>query len=389
VFAYDLNEPDIINALLDLGREKRVRVILDDAALHRSSAKKQSPEDKFEGLFRDVAGDAILRGKFGRYAHDKVFIVYADRARQQPLVVLTGSTNFSVTGLYVNANHVLVFNDTAIAGTYAAVFQKAWETKASAAAFAKSSLATKTHKFTPAGTGLIEIDFSPHTAADKDKVLRRIVDRIHQESELTSRGSVLFAVMALEADQHAVAPNLVYQALKAVHANERLFSYGISDSPGEVQLYGPDSKGGVLVSGKPGQPVLPLPFQQVPSIGLGHEIHHKFVVCGFGRPDAVVYCGSSNLAEGGEQANGDNLIAVHDTDVATAFAIEALLLVDHYNFLDRLSSKTTHQSTLTAAGDNRKAAKAASWFLGTTAAWSTPYFAPDSTRARDREIFSS
>lgn len=133
---------------------------------------------------------------------------------------------------------------------------------------------------------------------------------------------------------------------------------------------------------------MPSPFEQVPGIGGGHEIHHKFVVCGFGRLDAVVFCGSSNLAEGGEMENGDNLLAIHDTDIATAFAIEALLLIDHYNFLDRLSAKTTSSRARNAASDTRAAAKSAAWFLGTTDAWAHPYFASGSTRARDRELFS-
>lgn len=54
--------------------------------------------------------------------------------------------------------------------------------------------------------------------------------------------------------------------------------------------------------------------------------------------DPAVYCGSSNLASGGEAENGDNLLEIHDADVATAFAIEALGLVDHYNFLDRMAN---------------------------------------------------
>jgi hypothetical protein len=48
------------------------------------------------------------------------------------------------------------------------------------------------------------------------------------------------------------------------------------------------------------------------------------------------YCGSSNLTSGGEAANGDNLIAIRDADEATAFAIEALGLIDHDSFLDRM-----------------------------------------------------
>jgi len=37
--------------------------------------------------------------------------------------VLTGSTNFSVTGLYVNSNHVLIFDDPDIASLYAQMFE--------------------------------------------------------------------------------------------------------------------------------------------------------------------------------------------------------------------------------------------------------------------------
>src|SRR5277367_5277492 len=117
-----------------------------------------------------------------------------------------------------------------------------------------------------------------------------------------------------------------------------IFSYGISDNPGGIFLYPAGKTTGVLVTGKPINTQLPPPFDQVPNIGgVGHQVHHKFVVCGFNGSDPVVYCGSSNLALGGEQQNGDNLLAIHDGDVATAFALEALALVDHFNFLDRVA----------------------------------------------------
>ena len=65
----------------------------------------------------------MVRGHFSRYAHDKVMIVSGSSGPQR---VLTGSTNFSVTGMYVNSNHVLVFNDEDIAGMYSQVFNEAW-----------------------------------------------------------------------------------------------------------------------------------------------------------------------------------------------------------------------------------------------------------------------
>jgi hypothetical protein len=80
VFAYDLNEPDVCKAFLQLAGEGRIRVILDNASLHH---KPGAPEDAFEQQFRAaMKGNAnILRGKFGRFAHDKVIIVYKAAAR--------------------------------------------------------------------------------------------------------------------------------------------------------------------------------------------------------------------------------------------------------------------------------------------------------------------
>jgi hypothetical protein len=76
VFADDLNEPDLIGRLLKLARKGRIRMILDNAALHRD-AKKPAPEDQFEKPFVKAAGNKKLlqRGKFGRYSRDKVMIV--------------------------------------------------------------------------------------------------------------------------------------------------------------------------------------------------------------------------------------------------------------------------------------------------------------------------
>src|SRR5262249_54979885 len=125
VFAYDLNEPDIIQRLLKLGKRGSVRVILDNAPLHHST-KKKTPEDEFERTFNDAAKSpaAVLRGHFQRFSHNKIFVVYKGNKAQ---TVLTGSTNFSVTGLYVNSNHLLVFNNPVVAAKYADLFNEAWD----------------------------------------------------------------------------------------------------------------------------------------------------------------------------------------------------------------------------------------------------------------------
>jgi hypothetical protein len=336
VFAYDLNEPDVVKILLTLAAQGRVRVILDNSKEHTRPGTPKTPEDQFTDRFQQQkkSPSDILRGCFDRYSHDKVFIVSRNGSA---IEVLTGSTNFSLTGLYVNANHVLVFEDADVAGI------TKWPSGPAASAFSSTSLATQPYGSQAGFVPKMSITFSPHTPADVDKVLGGMADRIEQETH-SAKGNVIFAVM-----QIAQASGAVCVELGALHAKQSVYSYGISDAPTGVFLYAPGKATGVQVTGKPSQVTLPAPFDQVPSLP-GHEIHDKFVVCGLNGNNPVVYCGSSNLSAGGEKQNGDNLLAIFDADVATAFAIEALGLVDHYNWLDRWAKpKAAGKSKGTAA----------------------------------------
>jgi len=389
VLAYDLNEPDVIARLLKLAGEGRIRIVLDNAKLHTSTDKKPSWEDEFEQAFDKAAGKpaAILRGKFGRYAHDKIFIVSQNG---KAVSVLTGSTNFSVTGMYVNSNHVLVFDDAKVAATYQSLFEAIWQGKAAKAAFLKTDFSKKPSSFDPPP---LDITFSPHTQAYALSVLQGVADRIAKEgSKPKAQGSVLFAVMQVDGSD-----STVYNALAGVHKNARIFSYGITDTTKGIELYKPGVPQGVLVTGKPVHTVLPPPFDQVPNIGgVGHQVHHKFVVCGFGTADATVYCGSSNLASGGEMANGDNLLAIRDADVATVFAIEALGLVDHFNFLDRCASQTAKAGKTSKAAAAKKpkpaskvqAAVSAGWYLPVDGKWTASYFNRSDLHYWDRALFA-
>ncbi len=361
VFAYDLNEPDIAKMLLTLAEQGRVRVILDNADLHVTQPNKdETPEDQFTDLFkqRKQKDSDVVRGSFARFSHDKVFIVLRNG---EAMEVLTGSTNFSLTGLYVNANHVLVFADAEVARRYDQVFEKSWQvlssnrspSKPAAAAFSGSNLATQPYQSQAGSVPKMQITFSPHTNDDVTRILGGISSRIEQETH-SAKGNVIFAVM-----QIARSSGPVCETLGSLHATKSVFSYGISDAPEGVFLYKPGVATGVQVTGKPGQITLPAPFDQVPKLP-GHEIHDKFVVCGLNGNDPVVYCGSSNLASGGEAENGDNLLEIHDADVATAFAIEALGLIDHYSFLDRMAKPkkmAATKGTLAKRATSKKAAK--------------------------------
>jgi PLD-like domain len=365
VFAYDLNEPDIAKALLTLAKEGRIRILLDNASLHHNKIVP-AREDIFETLFNEAAtGNAtIIRGKFSRFQHNKVFII---RKGLGATKVLCGSTNFSVTGVYVNSNHVLVFNDKKVATVYGDVFNEAWNNKLNGPKFKASPFASTQFSFAGGGVPKMKISFAPHDAVFATTTVDAIAARVTNE-----KSSVFFAVMEVDKSSGPIFP-----ALKSLHKNDAIFSYGISDSTTDIFLYKPTSKTGIKVTGKTVKVSLPPPFNQEASIGLGHQIHHKFIVCGFNTAKAVLWCGSSNLALLGEQQNGDSLIEIADKDIATAFAIEALALVDHFHFRNNNMNTKPNNNTIAKKPI----------FLNLTNKWALRYYDKNDLHFVDRQLF--
>lgn len=381
VFAYDLNEPRFVRICLDLARAGRIRMILDNSTsteTNKQTGKKtvsghgaeDSPETWFEQAFNDArTGEAgIWRGRFSRFAHDKVIIV---KASGLPEKVLTGSTNFSVTGFCINANHIAIFNNAEVAALFEEVFGSCYGKTDMTKIFKATRYSEE--EFHPAAGAIPDttITFAPH---DKDVAIRiidSIADLISSPAGDGAKSSVLFSVMQIGTDESSGA---VYPALRGLQDNESIFSYGITDSTKAISLHKPGSKKGILVNAKDLQASLPPPFNTEASSGIVHNIHHKFVVIDFNKPNARVFFGSSNLAVGGEKANGDNLVCVKDTEIATIFAIQALAIIDHYHFRAKKGKATRTNEPLTLDKDS---------------SWAKPYFNPNDIKFVDRKLFAA
>jgi len=59
VFAYDLNEPDMVKILVKLAKEGRLRIILDNAGLHHSKSAPK-PEDAVADLITNAKADGAI-----------------------------------------------------------------------------------------------------------------------------------------------------------------------------------------------------------------------------------------------------------------------------------------------------------------------------------------
>ena len=360
VFAYDLDEPEIARLLLELAKDNRLKIILDSAGDH---GETDSIESQFEDEFKNVGNPAFIeRGKYKALAHKKIFIQIKNG---KAVKVLTGSTNFSTNGLYVNANHLLIFNNKKIAKQYEDVFDASFG-KANMDKFRGTEFSTTDFDFSEDNSPKFTLTFAPHPKTDA----QRIFDRISQRIE-AAESDVFFAIM------NDTSQSSILDSIRKMVRSDKVYTYGITDTIGkkdtdyEVFVYKPNLKRGVRVAAKGVSNILPPPFGEVPGIR-GYAIHHKFVVVDFRGSDPVVYCGSSNLAFGPEQRNGDNLLEIHDEDIATAFAIEAGRLVDHFQW--RNKELTDDPMNLDDLSDSSKI-------------WYKKYYNPNDLRYLEREKF--
>jgi phosphatidylserine/phosphatidylglycerophosphate/cardiolipin synthase-like enzyme len=353
LFAYDLDEPDFMRGLQKLG--KRLRAYLDNAPLHTKAGALEIDAHKI--LTKSAGAKNVKQGHFHRFAHNKILI---QKKNGKPVKVLTGSANFSVRGLYVQANNILVFHDETTAALYEAAFEESFD---NAEKFAHSEIAEGWHDVEGQGLPKFSICFSPHKTSQTS--LERVGDAI---SKATS--SVLFAVMELSGS------GPVMDDLKALPSREKIFAYGMTQAAAGIKVYKPGASDSMLVPFSYLKGKVPPPFQDEYSGGMGMVIHDKFVVVDFNTANPVVFTGSSNLASGGEEANGDNLLAIYDPLVASAYAIEAIRLVDHYHFRAQLKATAAAEPWTLQSNDAKEK-------------WWEPYYDSKDIRCNERVLFSS
>jgi phosphatidylserine/phosphatidylglycerophosphate/cardiolipin synthase-like enzyme len=356
--AYDLNEPDIVSRLEQLGA--RLRVIIDDSSGSHAAADSAETQSA-QRLTASAGENNVQRGHFTGLQHNKVFIAKRDGA---PVRVLGGSTNFSYRGLYIQANNMYVVQDEQLAQLFEQMFEAAFTEMAD---FTSTDSAQDWHQVRTEGRPPVDVCFSPHASSDVS--LQRVGTAI---TDATS--SVLYSVAFL--NQIGTGP--VREALDKL-MNRAVFSYGVVDKDNGLQITKPGGDVG-LVDFAYLRDHAPEPFKTEWSGGSGIHIHHKFVVTDFDQPTATVFTGSSNLSPSGETNNGDHLLMIADQRIATAYAIEALRVFDHLNFRDKMQQAENKPDALLLQKPTA--------ISGTDQPWFAKFYESGGQRERDRLTFS-
>ena len=352
VFAYDLDAPDLIAELKKLG--PRLRLYLDDSADHVKTGAHEL--DAHAALARTAGKENIRTGHFNRFAHDKVMIL---KRGDVPIKVLSGSANFSIRGLYVQSNNVFVIDDPAAAALYEQAFEQSWT---NAAGFAASPIASKWFELGGNGLPKYAVSFSPHD--DPEVSLSRVAEAIKQ-----AKSSVLFAIMEIGG---GTGP--VLEAIRDLPHRKDIYAFGTTQrltGALRVQAHGDP---GTFIPFSYLTEKVPAPFQQEWNGGAGQVIHHKFVVVDFNGDSPIAFAGSSNLAAGGEHANGDNLVAITHPGLVAEYAVEAIKLIDHYRFRATMRNATDEQPLrLKRRSEN----------------WAADYYRPGTPKYIERTVFAS
>jgi len=337
----------------------------------------QAPVAENEEARNQISVSATSRQFFyrpppsGHIVHNK-FLIYVD-ARGKPQAVLTGSTNWTATGLCAQTNNALVIVDPNVAQRYLDYWNVL---KADQVAHAKNpkvfqgpamrafdgklkpafQLDTKVPKGNPTTPSSLTSYFSPNTPRQRSKTKGTEVEPIDMK-DLESR---------VNAAKHAVlflafipgTPSITKFAAEAQRANKDLFVRGCVTAPDAAGTFYYALRGSSppkqprAVKGQPKAPKKPA--QQDPRVIAADALskadaptgwlpellkagfaitHDKIVVIDPFADDCVVVTGSHNLGYQASYNNDENLVLIQgNKKLALAYATHVLDVYDHFSW---------------------------------------------------------
>jgi phosphatidylserine/phosphatidylglycerophosphate/cardiolipin synthase-like enzyme len=266
IAAYDFDLESLTGALLRAHeRGVRVRMVIDGDNL-----ELDQPLDLID------AGVPVVEDGRSATMHDKFVVI-------DGTITWTGSWNLTDNGTYRNNNNVLRIVSPEMAANYAAEFDEMFEDDA----FGPGSPADTPYPILIAGDAEIRTLFAP-----EDGVMGEILATVSG-----ARESIRF--LAYSFTDEALAAEMMARAAAGVLV-EGVFEARGAES--EYSRYGPLHDAGLQVW-KDGNPAI---------------MHHKVIII----DRATVITGSFNYSASADQSNDENLLIIHDPQLAAHYLEE-------------------------------------------------------------------
>jgi phosphatidylserine/phosphatidylglycerophosphate/cardiolipin synthase-like enzyme len=345
---YELNDPELIPALTALG--PRCHLLLANGAF------KPPTNDENADVRAKLRNEVDLHDRMvtgSHFAHNK-FVVFCDPGGN-PQCVLTGSTNWTSTGLCTQANNAVLIGDPDIAADFLAE----WKLLVDAGNGYPKSLATAnstSQTFTVDGASITQW-FAPTTAGQDLDYARTLINAAQdgvlflffnpgvfkpddQPEMWTLLQNILFR-------HHVDNPNydpalyirgVVNQNIVNLTSSpaQNTDSSGDSSAPAPVALYSGGDKAPLLLNQDAMIPAnIKATFHEWATeiLGSGVHVHSKVVVIDPFGDKPVVMTGSHNLGYKAATQNDDNLVIIEGSrPLAVAYALNIIAILESYRW---------------------------------------------------------
>lgn len=347
---YELTDRELIDAIKRSAG--RVKVLLTNAdSTERSPAGRQrkiydgtnaSTRIELKAALGDSLIDRLLPK--GAYIGHNKFIVYVD-ASGVARIVLTGSTNWTPTGLCAQTNNVLVLDDDVIAARFLDYWDRLVADAAKQAPKLRADNAVPPPELSlGAAGGNTRIWFSPNTKPKtKPKNAAAPADMAEVFAAISAaKCGILFLLFSAGAP--SILQHLTEVSRQRAQSHEQFFVRGaISDARTATQFATRVYNDGLLkapnrlITGIGGIPDH-FSFWEKELAKLGHAvIHDKTLVVDPFTDASVVVTGSHNLGYKASYSNDENMCIIRgDRRIAQAYAAHVLDVVNHYNWRNKL-----------------------------------------------------
>lgn len=345
---YELADTELVKVLVD--HAKLIDIILSNTSADDKAKKVWDTENAPARQALKDAGAAIQDRMFnnGHIGHNK-FAVYVD-AKGTPQAVLTGSTNWTATGLCGQSNNASIIENKDVAAAYLAYWQRLHDDvlpspdPLSAPTTNKQGAALRAANMKPfpakmASGASATMWFLPDTKQTSKGTVAP-PDLADLFARVNAAKEAVFFLVFLPSQGGKLS--VVEAALEAGAANPDLLVVGAISDPTAMPGYAPKTKVSpvydqghvhVVQASALGKGDIIGDFEQE-LLKLGHAIiHDKIAVIDPMGDDPVVAFGSHNQGYKASYENDENLIIVRGNKaLARAYATHVYDVYDHYRF---------------------------------------------------------
>jgi phosphatidylserine/phosphatidylglycerophosphate/cardiolipin synthase-like enzyme len=357
---YELNDPELLEALMALG--KKCNLILANGAF------KPPTNDENKDVRKKLESVVTLSNRLvtsGHFAHNK-FVVFCDSAGK-PQSVLSGSTNWTMTGLCTQANNGVIVRDAKLAQ----YFLDEWNLLEKAGNDYPPSLAVTNGQAGKNGTNSFKVDgasitqwFAPTDKAEDLDYARKLISAAKEGILFLFFNPGVFAGPDKPASKWTLLQNILFRHHEgSLDYNPNLYIRGVvnqeiagltnestSKKAGKPEAHtarDPSAATPVTLFNGGNQPPQHLGYESmVPKnikdtfhdwateiLGQGVHIHSKVVVLDPFGANPVVMTGSHNLGLKASSKNDDNLMIIEgNSALAASYAVNIIATYQAYRW---------------------------------------------------------